>query len=67
MKSGCHHHQIGPNWDGLPVGRHFQNGHQRSEIIHSHTFLGEGCMSGMDYGRYMAKPVLDGGHFVYAN
>ena len=28
---------------------------------------GEGCMRGMDYGRYMAKPVLDGGHFVYAN
>ena len=27
----------------------------------------EGCMRGMDYGRYMAKPVLDGGHFVYAN
>ena len=24
-------------------------------------------MRGMDYGRYMAKPVLDGGHFVYAN
>ena len=21
-------------------------------------------MRGMDYGRYMAKPVLDGGHFV---
>ena len=34
----------------------------------------EGCMrvwtmvdEGMDYGQYMAIPVLDGGHFVYAN
>ena len=33
----------------------------------SHTFLGGGVREGMDYGRYMAKPVLDGGHFVYAN
>ena len=24
-----------PNWDGLPVGRHFQNGHQWSEITFS--------------------------------
>ena len=24
-----------PNWDGLPVGRNFQNGHQRSEITFS--------------------------------
>ena len=24
-----------PNWDGLPLGRHFQNGHQRSEITFS--------------------------------
>ena len=28
---------------------------------------GGGCTSDKDYGRYMAKPVLDGGHFVYAN
>ena len=25
-----------PNWDGLPIGHHFQNGHQRSEITFSY-------------------------------
>ena len=42
-----------PNWDGLPICRHFQNGRQWSEILFSHI------TSGLDRDKILVfKPIF---------